>query len=1408
MSKVETLTDIGDVSVSNHHTPHSPDATKFLNSPITLDFDPLSFEFKESNSESIITSGLEGDEADQQIENDEIDFLSLKNHDKVSLNTQNSTSELQNRSHISGKKYVGDSLLRDREDSESSSDEQQTPSDGSGSESDIDSSDTHSDVNESKTVKEYVNSIANPEQRVTAPETAHIYHLPTPENDVKSFTKSENIIYTQEDVSPITTVLTTTSKTDTCTGDDGYLIQATGNYSYTYDDYESEEHKVIDLLENSISEEHDSLIDFVTESNLQEHRNRSVGEEWINENHELEHANKTNDKFLFKKIEDKEHDLYQNPSNKHDLFQTNVIVEHVVTPRELEFECDFMPIGTETKHDITPVNAKVEYDAISGEVDIEQDVTPRNKAIMKQEQLFPDAIEAEQVATPYMEHGKSKLEEHVVHEEHVVSYSSDSDVEQSGKKKKTTTKKKTKSSVRTVEEPKYSVSHSELQHKEKLIKHKENHEEMVTTSRRPEKITTRQYQEVNGVSESGKIHIDSDSENDHQEVNGSIVVSPISVAKLKTDYIKQATHDSQQEQAHKDSILENIDLKSMKQEYVTHAFHQSEHEQEPCKDSILKCIDLKTLTTSYIDQVQHSDPDLLSPTREVIWTGVDIHSLRRLYQAEKNKDEKVTSREVIQTGVNISELKSSFTEKKDTSIEKEPLEEIKPSVDRAKVSRTFNQNQKNENEIVCKICGQQVYLMDKIKAEKSAFHKSCFRCKECSKALSVDTYSSHEGEIYCKLHFRQLFQPKANFDQDAGLMLSDNQDEKGKLRKFEMIIRENVPQELPEDVVRCDTQVDVDLPSVPDLSDIRSRFESPQEEIHYASTTDKYSLQRSESVMQRLAKYQSAVSGQENGEMSSSGEDEDDDSSVVRGSKKKEKVKFVEMSNLKSRWENGKVGKHEGRGVDRREELSKLRQRICLGRSESMRAVYERACKEAENNIPSKTESINLGREVKAVSLKERFEKGDVENELELEKLEKARREKEDDLSVFSEAGTAAEARTLFKQIDATTSNVSLSSNKSSYYDRCGARETVSQSSASDGDATKFTDPVFRDDIEIDSLQVAQRFKFFENYKNEPTERKEFQITPPREIKKDQSTEREIIQDPNVVRSSDTADEGLITDTTKKMLHKFKKLENQPDVQVKRKPVKRITPPREYTAVNNENESSPEPERDPNIIRCSYKTEDEMTWEIDKAKSLRAKFEHWQPEVEQENTKNEEEECMPETDIAKNLRAKFEAIREESMKPKEKPKPRVKRFVDLGSATSEECDFCGKRLYLTEKMEASGLKFHRNCFRCTHCNCMLRLENYTTSGGKIYCTPHFKHLFISKQINETGQEIRSVVNQETVLAVNPEPVLAANQEPLFAAYHKSEIVPDPNTAVVNIEVASETVCNDFQETVDVEKVAT
>lgn len=67
---------------------------------------------------------------------------------------------------------------------------------------------------------------------------------------------------------------------------------------------------------------------------------------------------------------------------------------------------------------------------------------------------------------------------------------------------------------------------------------------------------------------------------------------------------------------------------------------------------------------------------------------------------------------------------------------------------------------------LCKICERHVYQMERIMAEKAVYHKGCFRCYQCKVQLRMDSYSSHEGQVYCKAHHRQLFQPQVKLDNE------------------------------------------------------------------------------------------------------------------------------------------------------------------------------------------------------------------------------------------------------------------------------------------------------------------------------------------------------------------------------------------------------------------------------------------------------------------------------------------------------------------------------------------------------------------------------------------------------------------------------------------------------------------
>eukprot|EP01147_Barroeca_monosierra_P010603 gene10603-2725_t len=63
----------------------------------------------------------------------------------------------------------------------------------------------------------------------------------------------------------------------------------------------------------------------------------------------------------------------------------------------------------------------------------------------------------------------------------------------------------------------------------------------------------------------------------------------------------------------------------------------------------------------------------------------------------------------------------------------------------------------------CSVCQKPVFAMEKVSADGIVLHKWCFRCAECNCKVSLGTYASLDGVIYCKPHFKQLFQLRGRY---------------------------------------------------------------------------------------------------------------------------------------------------------------------------------------------------------------------------------------------------------------------------------------------------------------------------------------------------------------------------------------------------------------------------------------------------------------------------------------------------------------------------------------------------------------------------------------------------------------------------------------------------------------------
>ncbi|XP_014615676.1 PREDICTED: uncharacterized protein LOC106793337 isoform X1 [Polistes canadensis] len=726
---------------------------------------------------------------------------------------------------------------------------------------------------------------------------------------------------------------------------------------------------------------------------------------------------------------------------------------------------------------------------------------------------------------------------------------------------------------------------------------------------------------------------------------------------------------------------------------------------------------------------------------------------------------------------NIS-VKSSFN--KFDALSKKTVLHVR-SVDAGKVQQQLNavgQNGEAANQN-CRSCNKVVFQMEQTKAEGLVWHKNCFRCVQCSKQLNVDNYESHESTLYCKPHFKELFQPKPVEESDQPV----------RPRKPELIIRENEPKELPPDVVRASDKPDLGLEELSSLN-VKSRFQvfekaGTENTNEIEKSPSQIAVKRSPSILSKLAKFQAkgmdiGVADESlNGipyEESSESEEEDAteeieeiDTEIVKAKRttRERPISFSKMDDIKNRWEStSQQGRREVQREARKEEIAGIRSRLFMGKQGKMKEMYQQAVAGSE-----RVTKINAAEEIQhsthARSIKERFERGepiaasDDETDNTKPKPEKA------DEEVIA-AGISRKSRSLFLELDASAAKtgrpVTPVNPKPSADTPRRARDAFMVRQVSD-DVIRSSDTT--EEVHVETSDISNKFKFFESYKEPEKQRKQFRITPPRDgqVKMD-SPEREIYRDPDVVRADDRVDEVVHTDTARKMLSIFRQMEEnacKEELPEGPKPLKRFTPPPEdkfakQTASDSEEEEEEEgeeseadesaEERDPNYVRASDKVEDEFLKQAQnaaRAKTLRAKFEHWEETDGKPSNHNiAEMEIAQSTgdqssiESASSLRARFESLGSQTNESPRAPKIKVNRFVEIQASCTDVCESCEKKVYPLEKVETNNKIFHKQCFRCLQCNCVLRMDTFTLNNGKLYCIPHFKQLFITRGNYDEG----------------------------------------------------------------------
>ncbi|XP_073006284.1 LIM domain-containing protein WLIM1-like [Typha latifolia] len=61
--------------------------------------------------------------------------------------------------------------------------------------------------------------------------------------------------------------------------------------------------------------------------------------------------------------------------------------------------------------------------------------------------------------------------------------------------------------------------------------------------------------------------------------------------------------------------------------------------------------------------------------------------------------------------------------------------------------------------------------------------------------------------------------------------------------------------------------------------------------------------------------------------------------------------------------------------------------------------------------------------------------------------------------------------------------------------------------------------------------------------------------------------------------------------------------------------------------------------------------------------------------------------------------------------------------------TTQKCKACEKTVYLVDQLTADNKVYHKACFRCRHCKGTLKLSNYSSIDGALFCKPHYDQLF-------------------------------------------------------------------------------
>uniref|UniRef100_A0A0K2TVP8 LIM domain protein [Acyrthosiphon pisum] n=1 Tax=Lepeophtheirus salmonis TaxID=72036 RepID=A0A0K2TVP8_LEPSM len=576
----------------------------------------------------------------------------------------------------------------------------------------------------------------------------------------------------------------------------------------------------------------------------------------------------------------------------------------------------------------------------------------------------------------------------------------------------------------------------------------------------------------------------------------------------------------------------------------------------------------------------------------------------------------------------------------------------KVSKSRKDVKRPIPPQQKVNQ--ICKICEKEPYLVERIVAEKSWWHKNCFKCHQCKKILNLDTYVSHEGVIYCKVHHRELFQPKTVKSDIIDVNSSVNTSEvvlkhEEQARRMETIIRESNPVELT-DVVKCnpDGEKYAGLEHL-DVGSKFKMFESGHGERGNGGgiSSDRYG------IMEKLKRLQDGEELEDllaeiDEELPSSSEEEDE-IGMTNVQKK--------MHHAEKLFEEGGTERKNKLAEERKKELKGLRKKLTGGTRDSIMKEFDDIMLQKDSKI--KKTKVDV-RSENAKKFRDMFDKGEVPEAVvpndkstfeKNQELDQIRKKKHDQLDFF-------------KQMEE------------------GKLEDKSVKPKLLVGKIKQTSEENIDDIDEAEMSLSNKFTFFEHFEEKQEEllkkgKKTSRLSPSRwtqgnEEDEDAEETKKYMSETEIAKRECKA---------RSVLNKFKDMEqkvlNGEDDVGDRPRLKQFTPPRKHGTSDSESEYSDSDYTDSYTDGSDYSYSESEEEEVDetlrairataRAKQLRAKFEEWEDspdakdQIRQMMIHDENGESLETTS---NLKAKFESFKlgDENTPGGRRPHFQIKRF--------------------------------------------------------------------------------------------------------------------------------------------------